>query len=229
MAIKFKYDLAQCYLEMARAAYDAEMHTRRRNIDTFSQTELNIRAQASFLTATLTIIYSYLAIEAFVNNGLYSIWKESRRTGGKKYPDFYKFYGHIAEFKRLKDKGLKDLERRIKVLCTNYQIPPISTDNSQLWEEFKVLLKEARHFIIHPFPDPSKFQKIMKTVQEEQKYRKWAEIAEKVIRYFFEKLNRPVHPWLEHNQFFAIKEFIVTTRPEWLSLQIKEGGQEELI
>ncbi len=229
MEIKFKYDLAQCYLEMARASYGAKIHTRHRNTDTFSQTELNIRAQSSFLTATLTIIYSYLAIEAFVNNELYYIWEESRRTDGNKYPDFHNRYGHIAEFERLKEEDLKSLETRIKVLCTNYQIQPISTDDNQLWERLTVLLKRARNFIIHPFPDPSKFQKIMKTIQEEQKYRKWTEIAEKVIRYFLEKLNRPVHPWLEHNQFFAIKEFIVTTRPEWLSLQIEEGGQEELI
>jgi len=131
--------------------------------------------------------------------------------------------GHISEFPKLKETELRDLGTRINVLCDNYDIPRIHEDNPHLWQGLNNLLEEARHFIIHPFPDPAKFQEFMKTVQEKQKYRKWARIAEEVIFHFVKNLKERSPPWLKQNQFFAIEGVKVSTRPEWLRYEIKES------
>jgi len=199
------YNLVQCCLEMARAVY-TECYFPGAKQAPFN-TELSLRSQMSFLIASLTIIYSYLAIEAFVNWHLYKIWQRSRDTSGNAYSPFYQEYGKINEFTKLKDHGLGDLKDRINVLCDNYEVPRIHNNNPKLWQDFNDLLKKARVFIIHPFPDPAKFHEVMKMIGEEHELGKWAKIAERVISHFFINKNKKLPNWLGQNEFFAIKGF----------------------
>lgn len=205
MESKITYDVAQCCLEMARAVY-TEVHLPGAKQVPLNK-EVNLRSQMGFLITSLTIIYSYLAIEAFVNWHLYKIWQRSRDTSGKAYGPFYQEYGQINEFTKLKDTDLGDLKKRIKVLCDNYEVRHIHKSKPKLWRDFNELLKEARNFTSHPFPDPAKFQEYMKTIQEEHELGKWAKIAEEVISHFFESKNKDLPNWLSRNQFFAIKRF----------------------
>lgn len=206
MESKITYHMTQCYLEMARAGCtkwdlpDAKQFS--------SNGELrNLVGQFSFLITSLTIIYSYLAIEAFVNWYLYKIWKKSRDTSGEVYGTFYQEYGQTDEFTKLKDTDLADLKKRIKVLCDSYQVPHIYKSSPKLWQEFNDLLEKVRHFIIHPFPEPIKFDEYMKMIQEKHGLRNWAKIAEGIISHFFENKNKSLPKWLRQNQFFTIKGF----------------------
>ena len=205
MLEKVSYRLVQCYLEMARAGYtDTECYLPSAK-QVPLQRELRLRAQMSFLITSLTIIYSYLAIEAFVNYRLYRLWENSRKKSSKDYSAFYHKYGHINEFTKLKDTELKYLEERIKVLCESYQVPRIDRSNPKLWRDFSDLLEKARHFIIHSFPDPIKFQEFMKMIQENHKLGEWAKIAEEIISHFLMHEKKKLPKWLKQNEFFAIK------------------------
>ncbi|MEA1965555.1 MAG: hypothetical protein U9O41_10610 [Candidatus Aerophobetes bacterium] len=81
------YNLVQCCLEMARAVH-TEYYLPGAKQASLNK-ELKLRSQMSFLINSLSIIYSYLAIEAFVNWHLYKIWQRSRDTSGKAYNAFY--------------------------------------------------------------------------------------------------------------------------------------------
>lgn len=202
------YHMTQCYLEMARAVYTKWSLPTAKQLS--SDRELKtLVGQFSFLIVSLAVIYSYLAIEAWVNYYLREIWQQCRVDLGKKYPAFPQKYCQINEFAKLKDTELKELKERIKVLCDSYQIPRIDTTNPKLWQDFNGLLKEARNFIIHPFPDPKKFQECMEIVLEKHGLRKWAKIAEGIISHFFININKnkKLPSWLTQNEFFKIEKF----------------------
>lgn len=200
------YNVTQCYLEMARAVYTKwDLPTAN---ESSSNRELRSSVgQFSYLIVSLTVIYSYLAIEAFANWHLYKIWQRSRDTSGKVYNTFYEKYGQINEFTKVTGTELKELKMRIKVLCDSYKIPRIDTTNPELWRDFNELLKKARHFIIHPFPDPKKFQECMEMVQQKYGIGKWAKIAERIISHFFVNKNKKLPSWLTQNEFFKIEKF----------------------
>lgn len=200
------YNLVQCFLEMARAIYNTKCYLPEAKQVSLNK-EVKLRSEMSFLITSLSIIYSYLAIEAFVNWHLYKIWQRSRGTSGKAYNVFYQEYGQINKFTELKDRGLSDLKDRINVLYDNYQVPRIHDRNPGLWQDFNDLLKKARVFIVHPFPNPPKFEEFMKMVQEEHELSKWGKIAEEIISHFFISKNKKLPNWLRRNEFFAIKGF----------------------
>ena len=200
------YNVTQCYLEMARAVYTKwDVPTAN---ELSSNGELKSSAgQFSFLIVSLTVIYGYLAIEAFTNCHLYKIWQRSRGPSGKVYNTFYQEYGSINELTKVTGTRLRELKKRIKVLCDSYQIPCIHTTNPELWRDFNELLEKARHFIIHPFPDPKKFQECMEMIQQEHELHKWAKIAERIISHFFIIKNKKLPNWLMQNEFFKIEKF----------------------
>lgn len=67
--------------------------------------------------------------------------------------------------------------------------------------------EEARHFLIHPFPDPKKFQDCMEMIQQKRGLRKWTKIAEGIISHFIISKNKKLPNWLRQNEFFKIKGF----------------------
>jgi len=67
-----------------------------------------------FAAGSLTVVYSFLAVEAIVNYHLYQLWAHGtgvpKRTLQQKFP--------IArEFGDLRKTKLRELRERIKVLC----------------------------------------------------------------------------------------------------------------
>ena len=183
---KITYNVTQCYLEMARAVYTKWRLPIAREFSSDRQLK-SLVGQFSFLIVSLTVIYSYLAIEAWVNYWLHEIWQQCRVDSGKKYPAFPQKYRQVNEFTKLKGTELRDLKERIKVLCDSYQVARIDRSNPKLWQDFNDLLEEARHFLIHPFPDPKKFQDCMEMIQQKRGLRKWTKIAEGIISHFIIK------------------------------------------
>lgn len=60
------------------------------------------------------------------------------------------------------------------------------SEQIQLWREFKELLEEARHFLIHPTPDRTRFKECMKLILERRGRHNRPRIAEGIIRYFLD-------------------------------------------
>lgn len=200
----YKYDLTQCYFEMARAVL-TKWNVPKNTLG--NQWLENKVYQFSLTVVSVTVIYSCLAIEAYVRWHLHKIWEESRNSSGKQYSQFYKKYGK-ADFPKLTKKLLPSLEQKMNMVCDSYQISRIKGKDPQLWKDFKKLLKETRNFMVHPNPGQD-FHKYVKLAQEDTGLPKWSKIAERVISYFLVERGKQIPSWLRKNQFFAIKEFDV--------------------
>jgi hypothetical protein len=76
---KIQYAVPRCYLDMARAMMTSLHHPvgKENFIETFG---LEPIANAKLSLVSVSVVFSYLAIEAFVNAQLYYVWK--RRHDG---------------------------------------------------------------------------------------------------------------------------------------------------
>ncbi len=168
--------VTQEYLEMARAASDVK--TNRQHTDASKQdkdvTDLWRTTQIAFLSAS--IIYSYLAVEAFMNWQLYRM--------------------DVEKFEKLRWTGVKT---RIRELCKCVGIRPIHDLDKELWNCFKTLVRDARHFLVHPRPDPD-FDKIIKQLLSKEPI--YPEIASRIIAHFFTETKMPIPSWLRKSELF---------------------------
>jgi hypothetical protein len=209
---------------MARAIYTGIYHLDRKALDEpLTDSDVDPVTGIIFAATSATIIYSYLAVEAFVNYLLFQIWQISPKVHAKiaairrenpelgknlfGYDRFYQKYGHCREFESLKSTDLRDLGERIKIICKTYNIPQVHEADPQLWQSFKDLLEKARHFLIHPFPDPSKFQDTMKTILWDTGTGEYAQIAQRIIAHIYRERGLKTPAWLEKNTLFTIKGF----------------------
>lgn len=222
---KINLGLTQLYLEMARSVFTGIHHPQMKTQEEIeAEEEFDPIAGTIFSITTVTIIYSYLALEAFSNYHLYRIWEHSREAHKAMeelkqrdpehtknliptYDQFYQEYGRYDRFEDLKQTDLRELGERMKVICDAFKIPKIHEVDTRLWQEFKGLLEKARHFLVHPFPDPTKFQNVMKTILWERKIGEYTQTAQNVIKYFYNQLGKEVPKWVENNTLFLIKDF----------------------
>lgn len=216
---KINLHMTQLYLEMARSVFTGIHHPEIR-----AEEEFNAITGTIFSITTVTIIYSYLALEAFSNYHLYTIWGHSKKAHKAieelkqrdpehtqkiipTYDQFYQNYGRYDRFEDLKTTDLRELGKRMKVICDAFKIPRIHEVDPRLWQEFKGLLEKARQFLVHPFPDPTKFQNMMKTILWERKIGEYAQTAQNMIKYFYNQLGQEVPNWVEKNTLFLSKGF----------------------
>ncbi len=217
--------LTQLYLEMARAVFTGIHHPEKKPIDKIrSDDGISPITGIIFLATSATIIYSYLALEAFANYHLYEIWKTSkiahtaienlRQKNPKSvenvvptYDSFYQKYGQCDRFKDLKSTDLMELGKRIKVICETLGIRKIHDVDPKLWQSFKELLEKARHFLIHPIPDPSEFEDMMKTILLEKELGEYVQIAQKIITHFYTETGHNTSEWVDKNTLFIIQGF----------------------
>jgi hypothetical protein len=222
--LKITLEVPHLYLEMARAVFTGIYCREKKDIDEiFADSEVDPLAGIIFAATTVTIIYSYLALEAFVNNLLYNIWDISPKVHEKiaklreenpelrsvlfGYDLFHDKYGQCQEFEGLKSRDLRVLGKRIKLTCKILNIPQIHEVDPQLWQSFKELLEKARHFLVHPYPDQTKFQAITRTIMTERPIGEYAQIAQRIIAYILLAMGRTTPDWLEKNTLFRIKGF----------------------
>lgn len=118
----------------------------------------NPLANAIFPVVSISVLYSYLAIESFINYQLYRIWAR-RNDGSEESNRFSAIFGDVATFETLKThKKSGKLGERIKSLCgiLGYQKPHDAIPN--VWQDFKELVENSRHFFVHPHPGKEHFQ-----------------------------------------------------------------------
>jgi hypothetical protein len=213
--------VTQCYLEMARSfCVEIERFTKKLEKEEFHEGWIDPIASISFSLSSVVILYSYLSLESFTNYNLYQIWEKSKKdhqiyeTHKQENPNFpeppsqsfYYEYGHHNDFRQLKHTKLKDLSMRIKVLCEGLGIPKIHESNPKLWQNFTELLEQTRHFLVHPYPDSTKFDNVSKSVLEKNAF-EYVQIAQMIIKHFFIETNDIVPEWVENNVLLSIKGF----------------------
>jgi hypothetical protein len=96
-----KYNLTQDYLEVARAALTPIHGKVPVGEDEPAPTLSNELANAIFSVVSITIVYSFLALESFLNYQLFRLWAR-RADGSEESNRFLSELGDVPDFIQLK-------------------------------------------------------------------------------------------------------------------------------
>ena len=200
--------LVQTYLETARSVLDVE-GCPRGALDPSSSPMYPVRRNVFLGIRSIAHLYSYMAVEAYVNYLLYDTWCLFRRASGNEATDIRNCSIRDAlrsavTFESLKHrKDIRELPERFKTLGKVYNWPQIYEQDPNLWKEFLDLFRTVRHFLIHPFQDQATVQKVMQIVQSPESMRRAPVIATCLIGHLYDVQKEPRPPWLEKNQLFV--------------------------
>lgn len=191
------YDPPHCYLEMARAAMMSLHHPLRKEfVERYGESPV---ANVMFSIVSMTIIYSYLAIEAFANGWLYQMWRD-RDAGSADARRFVEVFGEVDTFEDLRrhDRG-RELGSRVSALCDILAIRRLHDANPQLWQKFNDVVEQSRHCLVHITPSPERFRPLMKRIMEGTRSGEYYEVAQEMIGYFLAETGTEEPEWLKRN------------------------------
>lgn len=149
-----------------------------------------------FALTVQTYIFSYMAINSFVTYRLHEFWEMENSPLKLKYPK-------ANSFQHLLNTDLRELKECIKELCNQLCIPQIFESNPALWDDLLSNLKLARHFFTHPIPDQEKLDEIINISMINSTWSFASDVAEKIMKYFYEKCNQPAPDYLTENKEFV--------------------------
>lgn len=201
--VKFTYNLTQNYLEVARAAL-APIHGK---IPAGSETPPPSSALASaiFSVMSLTIVYSFLALESFLNSQLYRLW-ERRHDGSPEGNRFLAALGDEPDFVRLKtNSAVREVPERLKTLCKLLAYRPPHEAIPRTWNQLHQLVEASRHFVIHPYPDQEYFSKNMRRILLETESGAYVRVVEEVLTFLYQSSAKPVPSWVTKNELLEIE------------------------
>lgn len=213
-------DVPCAYLEMARAISNVlieEMKNWEENPPDVDEEQM---ANVQFSLVSTIIIQCYMTIEAFINEELKNLWENSRNLDNETnkikssgivevqntksiYHEFYKKYGHHNNFKDLrKEKDLKNLGDRIKIICRTREIPQVHDSDKEIWDFFKKMEKIYRHYLIHIYPDNNKFYELVKEILLKNELDKYFETVQNIISHFYNQQDENPPEWLKKNTLY---------------------------
>ncbi len=114
---RITYTTTQCYLEVARSVLTS-IHYPKDTPRDLELNEFNQLVNISFSLISISIVYSFLTIEAFINYQFYQIW-EKRNTNDIPSQKFKEMFGNVEKFEDMfKRSEVRELKDRIKILCS---------------------------------------------------------------------------------------------------------------
>ena len=197
--LRFHFSLTQCYLEHARCAFTTLYTASGRALTPSSlRRNKNRISGVLFSLTSQTIIYSFMAVEAFANYHFYQIWRkrEAQEFSAIRFRDHF---GDVPRFQDLQYSDVRELAKRLKIICHLLGYPPVHEKHPRLWQQFRILLEDARHFLIHPFPDPARVQGVFDTILTRTTTGTYVSAAEGVIGHFYEQGKAEPPIWLHQN------------------------------
>lgn len=200
----YYYDIAQIYLEIARAITNSSLvtiHRKKRDTENASR-EPNVQ----FVPAAIAIVFSYASLEAFCNSQLYSKYRVVNDAKGSDFSIVFRDIKYNKYFENEDDiKSLiedENLKTKLKALASVCNIPALHEEKAELWQELCVIIETMRHFIIHPKPYTDDFQKNMDKIMVDYKCSQYSQTVENIVRYFHEKTRTDVPSWVQQNTLF---------------------------
>ncbi len=199
-SVKIGYMPPAAYMDMARSIlgkirdYDGA--------DTSSLEFLETYENCRFAVMSVSIVFSYQAVEAECNALLHVICSQEN-TLTPPYRRLMKKYGETPSFKKIKKN--KSLKEKIKILCYCLNIRHPCKADSTNWHRFKQITEAMRHFIIHP--DPERFEAECSKMMEQIEPGTYVAVAENIIRHFFVEVGEQVPAWVETPMFFKCRGF----------------------
>lgn len=200
--------LVQTYLETARSVLDVEMRSPRGALDPTSSPMHPALPNVFSSIGSIAHLYSYMAIEAYVNYLLYETWCLFRRAPGDKATDIRECSVRDAlrsatSFELLRQRqDIRELPERFKTLGKVHNWPQLYEQDQNLWREFTKLSDKVRHFLIHPVQDQARVQEAMEIVRSPHSMRHAPVIAASVIGSLHDAQKLPRPSWLKKNQLF---------------------------
>lgn len=200
-----QYNLSQDYLEIARAAL-TPIHGKVPTGEEEPEPELsNELANAIFSVVSITIVYSFLALESYLNYQLYRLWAR-RNDGSEESARFLAELGDISEFIRLKrNDKVREVPARLKTICGLLGYPMPHKDIPATWQRLNDLCEASRHFVVHPFPDPDYFNKNMRRMMTETTTGSYVRVVEEIISFLYSKSGVPIPGWVTENQLIRFR------------------------
>jgi len=200
-----QYNLTQDYLEVARAAL-TQIHGKVPvGEDEPAPPLSNQLGNAIFSVVSITIVYSFLALESFLNYQLFRLW--ARRTDGSEESNrFLSELGDVSEFIRLKSNDkVREVPARLKTVCRLLAYPPPHEAIPATWQRLNDLVEASRHFVVHPFPDADYFNKNMRRMMTETTTGSYVRVVEEVISFLYTKGGKTVPAWVTGNQLIQFR------------------------
>ncbi len=152
-------------------------------------------ANATLSVVSITIIYSYLAIESFVNYQLYRLW-ERRHDGSLEATRFLSILIDTSDFHALScHSKVRELGERIKTLCAVLGYKKPHEAEASLWQSLKELSEVSRHFLVHPYPDGERFNGNMDRIMTGTETGRYAAIAEGMLKFFYAQDGQDPPEW----------------------------------
>jgi hypothetical protein len=196
---QIKIDLVRIYLEIARSCFNMSPKDMKGvSIGDLSQ---NDRGSIVIALSSVTILYSDLAVEAFCNFQFWKVW--SGDYGSEPEKRLSALIGNESKFENLKkQKLIRELGKRLKTLCNLLGLKPVHDVDQTLWNDFKKLVEETRHFLTHPVPDRESITEHLDDTLMLTKSGKYAETATRIIKHFYTEMKMPMPKWLDTNTLF---------------------------
>ena len=198
-------NVLRAYFEMARAISDVLTVEMKKGDDKPPDVNEKQMANIQFSLVSTIIIQCYMTIESTINNNLKDLWKEShKRENGKSiYHEFYEKYGCYENFEDLKnEKALRNLGDRIKIICKTREIPQLHESDKETWEFFKKIEKVYRHYLIHIYPDNTKFHDLVNDILTKNELGDYLKTVQKIISHFYTQEKLDQMEWLDKNTLY---------------------------
>jgi len=202
-AIKFTYNLTQSYLEIARAAL-TQIHGNVPAGEPAPEPSSEL-AGAVFSVMSMTIVYSFLALESFLNYQLYRLWQR-RHDRSEEAQRFLQLLGDERDFIRLKKRSaVREVPERLKTLCKLFAYPAPPEAMPEIWNKLRQLVEASRHFVIHPYPDEEYFGQNMRRIMLETESGAYVLVVEEVLTFLYKSSGSSVPSWVHRNELLEIE------------------------
>jgi len=225
MSNEIKIKLSQIYLEMARGFLYSNVRSKPFDELIKDDEFTDDNSTFTFGIASVITLYSYMAVEAFINYNVFELFKYSLYAKEKIdelnrmhpnlnavpiYKEFSDKYGGIGNFADMRKTDLRELKERIKELCDKFNFPQIHEVKPQLWNDFTGTLEQTRHFLIHPNPEEKEFNKFSKLLTQDLiVISKFPNIASDIIAHFYQSSKNEIPEYLTSNKILFINEIIL--------------------
>lgn len=204
-ASAIQYNLTQDYLEVARASL-TQIHGKVPRDAEPRVPELSSElANAIFAVISITIVYSFLALESFLNYQLFRLW-ERRTDGSEESSRFLDEFGNVNEFRELKGKEkARELPARLRTICRLLAYPQPHVAIPSTWQRLNDLVEASRHFVVHPYPDAEYFNKNMQRMMTETTAGSYVKVVEEIISFLYTNSGKPAPNWVRKNELLRFQ------------------------
>ena len=207
--LRITYNMTRCYLDVARGVFVSLHHPFGEEF--ISQHGHIPLANATIAVVSISIIYSYLALESFFNYRLYRLW-ERRHSGSPEAGRFHRLLGDAPAFESLRtNRTVSELGPRIRTVCEVMGFEEPHQRVPQLWQDFNDLVKRSRHFLVHPNPASEMFQAELQRIGEQTVSGKYVAVAEGLLTFYYSQGGQAPPAWVTRNTLLGFRGVDVLT------------------